>query len=236
MLIGASNSQALWYMTRGFGLMTLVLLTVSVVLGITQVVRLARPGVPRFVLAGLHRNVSLLAIALLAVHIVTAVSDPFAPIGYIDAFVPFVGRYRPLWLGLGALASDLLIALVLSSLVRQRLGFKAWRAVHWAAYACWPIAVVHGLGTGSDSRVDWVQGLYAVCVLSVLAAFGWRLVTRWSGATVGRRVTAAAAAAVVTGALAAWTLQGPLRPGWAGRAGTPPADLGQRSSSTGSGR
>ena len=105
MLTATSNPQALWYMTRGFGLITLLLLTASTVLGITQVVRFASSSAPRFVVAGLHKNISLLAIVFLSVHIATAVADPYAPIGVVDAFVPFVGRYRPIWLGLGALAN-----------------------------------------------------------------------------------------------------------------------------------
>ena len=68
----------------------------------------------------------------------------------VDVVVPFVGAYRPFWLGLGALALDLLAALIVTSLLRARIGLRAWRAVHWVAYACWPVALVHGLGTGSD--------------------------------------------------------------------------------------
>ena len=238
MLTATSNPQALWYMTRGFGLITLLLLTASTVLGITQVVRFASSSAPRFVVAGLHKNISLLAIVFLSVHIATAVADPYAPIGVVDAFVPFVGRYRPIWLGLGALATDLLIALAFSSLVRHRIGYKAWRAIHWGAYACWPFAIVHGLGTGSDARIGWVQALYVGCVLAVLAALAWRLSTRWSPASAGRRVTAAAGAVVLTVTVAAWAAQGPLRSGWSHRAGTPPSLLGGQDPGTsgGSGR
>src|ERR1700721_2878225 len=114
----ATNSKALWYMTRGFGLVALILLTVTMVLGLTQAVRFARPGWPRFVVSALHKNASLLAVVVLAVHITTAALDSYAPIRVVDVFVPFVGKYRPLWLGLGALAVDLLIALAVTSLLR----------------------------------------------------------------------------------------------------------------------
>lgn len=222
----ASNSRALWYMTRGFGLVDLVLLTVAVVIGVSQVARFARPGLPRFVVAGLHKNVSLLAVVFLIIHVLTAVADPFAPIGLVAILVPFATSYRPLWVGLGALATDALIALVVTSLLRERLGYRTWKAMHWTAYACWPLAVVHGLGTGSDTRLGWVQFVYVVCAASVLVAVGWRLTTRWSPLPYTHRLGAAAAAMVLTVAVTAWTLQGPLRPGWARRAGTPPALLG----------
>ena len=157
------------------------------VLGLTQAVRFARPGWPRFVVAALHKNASLLAVAALAVHIVTAVLDSYAPIHIADVFIPFVSKYRPFWLGLGAVAVDLLIALVVTSLLRERLGQRAWRAVHWAAYACWPVAVLHGLGTGSDTKLGWVLVLNLVCIASVLLALWWRLAQGWSVAnTAGR--------------------------------------------------
>lgn len=175
-----TNSQALWYMTRGFGLIDLVLLTATLVMGVTQVVRFARPGLPRFVVSALHKNISLLAVVLLAVHVITAVLDTYVSISIIDVFVPFVGNYRPFWLGLGALALDLVIALVISSLLRERLGHRAWKALHWAAYLCWPVAIAHGLGIGSDGNLAWVLAVYGTCCAAVAAAIGWRISRGWS--------------------------------------------------------
>ena len=104
----------------------------------------------------LHRNVALLSVCFLVVHIITAVLDTFTSIPLIDSVVPFIGSYRPFWLGLGAVAFDLLIAVTITSLLRQRLGYGTWRAVHWLSYASWPIALVHGLGTGSDTKGTWM--------------------------------------------------------------------------------
>lgn len=220
-VVVTTNARALWYMTRGFGLVALILLTITMVLGLTQAVRFARPGWPRFVVSALHKNAALLAVAVLAVHIATAVLDSYAPIHIADVFIPFVSKYRPFWLGLGAVAVDLLVALVVTSLMRQRLGHRAWRAVHWAAFACWPVAVVHGLGTGSDTKLGWVLAINAVCIGSVLVALWWRLARGWSTVNAGRRGVAALASVVLPAALVAWTVAGPLRPGWARRAGTP---------------
>jgi sulfoxide reductase heme-binding subunit YedZ len=211
--------SALWYATRGTGAITLLLLTASVVLGIGEV-RAWRPaGTPRFAIAVMHRTVSLLAVALLIVHIATTLLDPFPPIGALNAIVPFQTDYRPLWLGLGTIASDLLVALALTSLVRRRLGYRTWRGLHWLAYACWPVALVHGIGAGSDTRSAWMLALTGACVLAVLVAVTVRL----SAADVPPRlgIGAAAAAALAVLALGTWLPQGPLAPGWARRAGTP---------------
>lgn len=211
--------SALWYATRGTGAMTLLLLTASVLLGIGEVRVWRPPGTPRFAVAAMHRTVSLLAVALLAVHIGTTLLDPFPPIGVVNAVVPFQTDYRPLWLGLGTVASDLLLALALTSLVRRRLGYRAWRGLHWLAYACWPLALVHGIGAGSDIRSTWMLALTVACVLAVLIALAGRL----AAADVSPRLgTAGSAAAVLaTLALGVWLTLGPLASGWARRAGTP---------------
>ena len=210
----------LWYTTRASGTVALVLLTLTIGLGVAQVSRVRSDRVPRFVLDGLHRHTSLLAAVFLTVHILTAVLDTFAPITLINAFIPFTGAYRPLWLGLGATALDLLIAVGVTSLLRERLGHRSWRVVHWAAYAVWPIAFVHALGTGSDIREGWMGMIAVVCAAVVLGAGLIRISVGWP-ANRGRRLAAAAGALAYVVALMIWLPSGPLGPGWASRAGTP---------------
>ncbi|HET9076501.1 MAG TPA: ferric reductase-like transmembrane domain-containing protein [Acidimicrobiales bacterium] len=229
------NSQALWYMTRGFGLASLILLTVTTALGLSQAVRYARPGTPRFVIAALHKNASLLAVAAIAVHVVTAVLDTFAPIHLIDVFIPYASQYRPFWTGMGALALDLMLAVIITSLLRERIGYRVWRTVHWAAYLSWPVALVHGLGTGSDSQLGWVLFVYVICTLTVVAALWWRLATGWASGNQAVRGTAVAASIVVPLLVAVWAAAGPLHTGWARRAGTPASLLSHAAASGGGG-
>ncbi|WP_194927412.1 ferric reductase-like transmembrane domain-containing protein [Catenulispora pinisilvae] len=215
----ASNSW-LWYATRATGVIALILLTGSVVLGIIVQVRAASRRWPRLVTLGVHRNLSLLVLAFLALHILTAVLDSYAPVGWLSVIVPFASSYRPLWLGFGTVAFDLLIAVTITSLLRTRISARLWRLVHWAAYACWPSAVIHSLGTGSDAREPFVLGVTIACVAAVILAGGWRLVSGWPEHAVARVVAGVTAAVVVIVGLV-WTLTGPLRPGWASRSGTP---------------
>jgi sulfoxide reductase heme-binding subunit YedZ len=168
-------TNALWYLGRGTGVVALLLLTLVVALGIAT--RSARPmgGLPRFAVGTLHRNASLLAVSLLGIHVTTMLADPYAQLRLVDLVVPFAGRYRPLWLGLGTVGFDLIVALIATSLLRRRLGQRAWRAVHWLAYLCWPVAVLHSLGTGSDAGALWLRAIVAVCVGSVTGCLCWRL-------------------------------------------------------------
>lgn len=217
---GTIGPSVYWYMTRSTGVVSLVLLTLTVVLGVVDVSRWSSPRWPRFVLDSLHRHVSMLVLVFLAVHILTAALDGFAPIGLLDAVVPFIGSYRPFWLGLGAVALDLLLAVAVTSMLRERLGYRAWRIAHWLAYACWPIALLHGLGTGSDVKSAWSLTLTALCVLAVAVAVCVRTLSGWPE---HRRVRAGALAltAIVPIGLVFWLPGGPLGHGWARRSGTP---------------
>jgi hypothetical protein len=215
-----TSSSWLWYATRATGVTALILLTGSVVLGIVVQVRAASRRWPRLVTLGVHRNLSLLVLVFLGVHILTAVVDSYAPVGWLSVIVPFASSYRPIWLGLGTVAFDLLIAITVTSLLRTRISARLWRLVHWAAYACWPSAVIHGLGTGSDAKQPFVLAVTVCCVAAVLLAGIWRLASGWPEHATARVVAGATGAALTMGALA-WALAGPLRPGWAARSGTP---------------
>ena len=228
--LAAAGPSVAWYLTRATGAVALLLLTGSVLLGVADVRRLSSERWPRFMIDGLHRSVSLLAVVFLAVHILTSVLDSFASISLVNAFVPFTGSYRPLWLGLGAVAFDLLLAVIITSLIRGRLGYGAWRAVHWLAYASWPLALVHGLGTGSDVHDSWLLALSAVCSLAVVAAVLNRVLSGWRPGTTGRRLALGVTAAFAI-FLLAWLPIGPLGSEWARRSGTPSSLLGHTTTS-----
>lgn len=179
-------TDALWYLGRGSGLVSLLLLTVVVVLGIAA--RSGEPflGLPRFAVTAVHRSSSLLAVAFLLLHVGTLLFDPYAQLNVVDLVLPFEGAYRPFWLGLGTLAADLIVAVVVTSLLRHRLGARAWRAVHWLAYAAWPLALAHGLGVGTDNTTPWLLAVCIGCAIAAAAALLWRLSMRPAITTVRR--------------------------------------------------
>jgi sulfoxide reductase heme-binding subunit YedZ len=216
----AAGPSAYWYLARGTGAVALVLLTASVVLGVLGSVRFAAASWPRFTIDALHRDVSLLVLAVLVLHIITSVLDSFAPITLLNAVIPFGSSYRPLWLGLGALSFDLLLALLVTSLLRRRFGYRSWRAIHWLAYLSWPVAVFHGLGTGSDTKAWWMLALTAACVAAVLVAV-WVRVATIGPEHANIRGPALALSIALTAGLLIFALAGPFQRGWARRAGTP---------------
>ena len=215
-----TSTSPLWYTTRATGIIALLLITASVVLGLLTSARFTRPSWPRFVTVGLHRNMSLLVLAFTGLHIITTVSDSYAHINLLAVVVPFASSYRPVWLGLGTAAFDLLLAVTITSLLRVHVGHRLWRFVHWLAYLCWPAAIFHSLGTGTDTPQRWVLAITAFCVAAVVATAAWRLALGWRQRT-GARAALAGAVVVALAAGTMWLADGPLKPGWARRSGTP---------------
>ncbi len=169
----ATGSQGLWFVSRASGLVLLVLFSVVLVLGVSTRLGSAPRRWPRFVFAELHRTLALFLVAFLALHVATALLDPYVSIGWAATVLPFLSGYRTLAIGLGTLAVDLGGAVIITSLVRRRMGFKAWRLVHWLAYLAWPVAFLHSLTAGSDLGIWWVAliewGSAAMVATAVLA-------------------------------------------------------------------
>jgi len=172
----ADAVNALWYASRGTGVVALLVLTLVVVLGVLAHQGKPFPGTPQFVVTGLHRNASLLAMFLLVIHIVTIVFDTYAKVGWIDVVIPFRSDFEPFWMGVGTLSAELFAAVVATSLLRGMLGRRTWRAVHLLSYAAWPMALGHTLGTGTDAAARWMLLLSAACIAVAVASVVYRLV------------------------------------------------------------
>lgn len=205
-------STQLWYLSRGTGMVAFTLLSLALVLGIVSRAPEGAFSLPRFVVSGLHRNVSLLLTVFVAIHVTAAILDPYAGLRLVNTFVPFTSSYRPLWVGFGAVALDLLVAVLVTSLVRARVGLRGWRAVHWAVYAIWPVALVHALGTGSDVHSGLLLVVGSTCSAVVIAAVALR-VLRAEVSTRARAAWLCAGTAVVV-VIGLWTLAGPTQPDW----------------------
>ena len=175
----AFSSNPLWYTTRSTGVVAFVLLTLSFAFGLAATKRaLASRFWPRFASQQLHRNISLLAVGFLVVHIFTTLADSYVHVGWWSWIVPFVAGYRPFWVGLGTIAFDLVVLLIATSLLRDRMSARFWRALHWTAYAAWPLAFFHFLKTGTDaSHGRWGVFLAVGCLLSLGAAASARWLT-----------------------------------------------------------
>ena len=179
---GITSTTALWYASRATGVVSLLLLSLVMILGLVVNRQGRLPGLPRFGVTSLHRSVSLLAVVFVAVHVITAIADPFVTIRIAAVVIPFTSRYEPFWLGLGAVSLDLIIALIVTSLARARIGRRTWRGLHWLAYASWPVAFAHSIGSSTDLQ-SWPS------------AARWPSSPRSGGGSRGRRAAGSARSA-----------------------------------------
>lgn len=176
MIFAAANASTwAWYFSRATGMVALVLLTAIIVLGILGPLRVSTELWPRFAIRTVHRDLSLVALGVIAIHVITIVLDTYVKVPLSAAVLPFGSSYSPFWTGIGAVAFDLMIALVVTSLLRNRLGFRTWRFVHWSAYLSWPLAVAHGIATGTDTRAGWDLAATVLCIAIVAVAVAMRL-------------------------------------------------------------
>ena len=211
-------STVTWDTARAGGLISYVLLTAAVSLGLVLRNRWQSSRWPRLVTNELHGYVSLLALVFIAVHVVAVAVDPFTHFGLAAVLVPFTSHYRPIWMSLGIVSLYLLLAVWVSTRLRHRIGHRLWRQIHVLAFAVYGAATLHGLGTGSDTRTTWAVALYATSVGLVGTLLAIRLLAPAGRGSRPRPLAAGAAAAAVLAATA-WALGGPFAPAWSARAG-----------------
>jgi sulfoxide reductase heme-binding subunit YedZ len=172
---GINSSTALWYASRATGVVALLLLTAVLLLGLLVTRQGRLPGLPRFAVTGLHRNLSLIAVVFVVLHVLTAVADSYVNIPLTAAIVPLASPYERVWLGLGAVSLDIMIAVIVTSLLRRHLGRRLWRGVHLLAYVSWPVAWLHSIFSSTDMQHGELFLLGVACAALVVIAVGWRL-------------------------------------------------------------
>ena len=165
----------MWYASRATGVVALLLLTTVALLGLLISRQGRLPGLPRFALTGLHRNISLLSVAFIALHAATAVADGYVNIPLASSVIPFTSPYEAFWLSLGAVSFDLFLAIIVTSLLRRHLNRRVWYTIHLLAYASWPVAFAHSIGASTDMQSGWLLVLAAGCAVVLAAGILWRL-------------------------------------------------------------
>jgi predicted ferric reductase len=167
-------NEVLWFTSRATGVASVVLLSAVVVLGTVTAGRRRPEGERATVVMALHRWIGLGTVVFLGLHVVTAVVETYVSLGWLSVLVPFTSGYERLWVGLGTLALDLLAAVVVTSLLRHRISERAWRGVHLAAWALWPVALVHGTALGTSEELV-LRATTVACAVAGAAAVAWRL-------------------------------------------------------------
>jgi sulfoxide reductase heme-binding subunit YedZ len=203
-----TSSPVDWYAARAAGITAYLLVSGVVLLGLTMAAKKQFARWPRFTVEDVHRFGGLLVGSFVTIHVAAVAIDAWLPFSLQSIVVPFISRYRPLWVGLGIAAAELLVALAVTNHYRRRLSYRFWRRAHYLNFAVWLAATFHGLGSGTDRSAPWALGVYAAAVSAVTAAIVWRVTrNRPRALTAAAAGLAAAAAAVLVVSLGT----GPLR-------------------------
>ena len=167
------SSTTLWYATRASGIVTLVLLTLTMVLGLATTNRARARHWPGYAQQEIHRRISMIAMVFVGLHVLTSVPR-YVRLDQVDLDPRSLhaSPYDRFWVGVGTIGLDLMVVVFISSLLRPRLKPATWRALHWLAYLCWPVALAHTFGMGTDAGEGWVIVL-AARVASFRSELGW---------------------------------------------------------------
>jgi sulfoxide reductase heme-binding subunit YedZ len=200
-----------WYAARAAGVAAYVILSAVVALGIGMAGRAPTRVWPRFAVETVHRFGGLLVGTFVAIHILTIAIDSFLPFSLAQLAVPLLSTYRPIWVGLGIAAAELLLALAVTNHYRDRIPYAWWRKAHYLNFAVWGAATAHGIGSGTDRSAPWLIAIFALAVGAVTAAAAWRF-GRGTGWTRARGAAVGVAAAAAVAALALGPLASQQRP------------------------
>ena len=180
-LLGRSVSPVTWYFARTSGIMLYLVLWVSVMTGLELTTSLLDRFGGRGVVFSVHAFTTELAYGFLALHLLSIAADPTVRFSPQELLLPFATQWHEPWTGCGVLAADLTVLIGASFAVKRVIGHPAWRALHWLTFPLFGLALLHGLGAGSDARVLWVEVMFLATGSSVvlfaslsLAAFGTR--------------------------------------------------------------
>lgn len=167
-----------WILARASGLTAYVLLTLSMLAGLTVKSRPFGRAVKTSSVTDAHRFLSLLALGAVAAHGLALVLDTAVRIPLGALLVPGSSPYRPLATGLGVVAAELAALIVVSFPLRKRLGMRTWRRLHWLTYAVFALVTAHGLAAGTDTGKPWAFAVYLGAVGAAVTATVWRALVR----------------------------------------------------------
>jgi sulfoxide reductase heme-binding subunit YedZ len=203
-----TSSSIDWYAARAAGVAAYVILTAVLVLGLTMAGKKNFPRWPKFAVEDVHRFGGLLVGTFVSIHVLTIAIDSYLPFSIGSLMIPFLSPYKPLWVALGIVAAELLLALAVTNHYRDLLSYAFWRRAHYVNFAVWAAVVLHGLGSGTDRASAWFIALYATGAAVVAGATAWRITRvrrpRWG-------VVAPAASALIVAVAVVGLARGPLQ-------------------------
>ncbi len=171
----AITEKTPWYFTRSAGTVAYLLLASSTIWGLLLSTKLLKDHIPAALSLAMHNILSWLAVVLTSLHALALLWDSYYSYSLADLTVPFIGPYKPGWVGLGIIGFYLMFLTSLSFNFRKQLGQKRWRQLHYLTFGVYLLATVHGVTAGTDTGNLGMQVLYWGSGLLVLFLTNFRL-------------------------------------------------------------
>lgn len=171
------DSPVYWYVARSGGIIAYLLLWLATIWGIVMSSKMMKGLISAPLIYSMHEFFPLLAVIFATVHALVLLGDAYINFSLLNILIPFTGPYKPLWTSMGSVAFYLSVALLISSYIRDRIGRKTWRMLHYSAFIAFVAAMMHGIMAGSDTSLPLMRGIYLFTGLSVLFATIFRILT-----------------------------------------------------------
>jgi predicted ferric reductase len=175
-LFAVSSVQFLWYVTRAAGISAYLLLWLSTAWGLAVSSKIFDPVLHRFFTYDMHQFLSLLAIGFATLHVAVLLSDRYLPFSLAQILVPFAAPYRPVWVGLGVIGMYLTLLVSITFYIRQWIGYRTFRIIHYVSFITYIGVALHGLLSGTDSPLLSIELMYAGTFLVIVFLFAYRMV------------------------------------------------------------
>jgi predicted ferric reductase len=156
-----------WYLSRALGMVAYLMLFAGVVLGLLMTGSVTDRWIGRNRIYDLHRFLSLLTLIVIGVHALIVLPDTYFSFSLVELLVPLASPYRPELMAAGVLSLYLTGAIIATFYLRRLVSYRAWRFIHYATFLAFALALVHGVGAGTDTSASWAQYLYAATALVV---------------------------------------------------------------------
>ena len=188
------SNHVFWYVSRAAGLTAYLVLFINMVLGLTVKTKMLDSLLARWRSFDLHQFTALLALGLLGLHVFSLLGDQYVGFDVPQLFIPFASSYRPLPIALGIIALYALVVVTATFYVRDRIGQKAWRSIHYASFVTFFVVLLHGFYSGTDSVDLWAKVMYFASGLVIAILTAWRFLEAGNSAPTkqGRRAPVSA--------------------------------------------
>jgi sulfoxide reductase heme-binding subunit YedZ len=164
-----------WYMTRASAIVAFALVGLTTGLGLVVTSRLGDGILGRPWVFEVHKFTSLLALAFIGLHLAVLIPDPWTDFEPMDLLLPGPSPYRPLAVAIGVLAMYGAVVAAGSFYIKEHLGRRTWRALHYASFGAFLLALLHGLYAGTDSGEPWMRLTYFVTGMIIFFLIVFRI-------------------------------------------------------------